>query len=364
MPEQRLHAFAPAMNNVENAARKAGLFQQSRNHHRGQRHLLARFKHKSIPASQRDGVHPERHHRRKIKRCDPDTNAKGLANGFAVNSARDVLDCLATEQRGHATGKLHHLDSSPNITARFDQGLAVFARVAACDLFELLLADIGTEQTAGRPVKGKAPWIAESKRPDLGRSAAAHKRVIRRNCIWQRAAGVININAQHFAEQVAERLRVAAVGVFADADVQLAVGAEVQRTAVMIGGARQRIQVEQIDLAARHGHVAVGGEATDAVVRHRCRGRVIDVDEMIGRKGGVERNADQAALAGGIDGQADERRRQKMAGIVDHAQAAALLGHEDPSVGRQLHRRRSIQAGSEHRLAEAWRQAGRCQTIF
>jgi hypothetical protein len=57
------------------------------------------------------------------------------------------------------------------------------------------------------------------------------------------------------------------VGVLADGDVQLAVGAEVQPAAVVIRRAAQRVEVHQHLLAARRGDVAVGGEAADAVVR-------------------------------------------------------------------------------------------------
>jgi hypothetical protein len=62
-----------------------------------------------------------------------------LPNRFAINSARDILNCLATEQRRHATGKLYHFDSTPNIAARFQQSFAVLARVAAHNFFEVVL---------------------------------------------------------------------------------------------------------------------------------------------------------------------------------------------------------------------------------
>jgi hypothetical protein len=62
-----------------------------------------------------------------------------LANRFAVNSARNVLYGIAHEQRRNAARKLHHLDSAPHVTARFRSRFAVFARVAARDIFKILL---------------------------------------------------------------------------------------------------------------------------------------------------------------------------------------------------------------------------------
>ena len=63
-----------------------------------------------------------------------------------------------------------------------------------------------------------------------------------------------------------DALRVGAVRVLADGDVELAVGAEVDRAAVVVGRAAEVVELEQFRLAAGHRHVAVGGEAADAVV--------------------------------------------------------------------------------------------------
>jgi hypothetical protein len=62
-----------------------------------------------------------------------------LPNRFTINSARDVLSGVAAEQRRNATSKLHHLNSAPDIPTRFGQRLAVLARVAAHNLFEIFL---------------------------------------------------------------------------------------------------------------------------------------------------------------------------------------------------------------------------------
>ena len=76
---------------------------------------------------------------------------------------------------------------------------------------------------------------------------------------------------------------------------------------------------------------------------------------MIGRERRIERDAEQAALAGRVDGHGQERRRQQRA-VLDHAQAAALLTDEQAAVRRELHRRRARQAARDQRFAEARRQ--------
>src|ERR1044071_4926574 len=118
------------MHKVENARRKAGSFQQTRDYDCRQRYFFAWLKHESVSASQRNGIHPERHHGREVERGDPDADTKGLPNSLAIDPAGDVLDCLADQQRRYATSKLNHLDSAPYIAARFAQRLAVLTGVA------------------------------------------------------------------------------------------------------------------------------------------------------------------------------------------------------------------------------------------
>src|SRR5439155_20055837 len=108
-----------------------------------------------------------------------------------------------------------------------------------------------------------------------------------------------------------ERLGVGPVGVLADADVKFAVGAEVHAAAVVVGGAAERVEVGDDHLAAGHGRVAGGGEAADPVVGRRAGDGVVEVEEMVGGEIRVEGDAVQAALAGRIDGQGQERRGQQ-----------------------------------------------------
>src|SRR6185312_8991308 len=102
-----------------------------------------------------------------------------------------------------------------------------------------------------------------------------------------------------------EALRVGAVGILADGDVELPVGPEVDGTAVVVGGRAEGIQIQQDDLAAGHGDVAVGGEPADAVVGRGAGHRVIEIDVVVDREGRVERHAEQPAFAGRVHIQGD-----------------------------------------------------------
>ena len=125
-------------------------------------------------------------------------------------------------------------------------------------------------------------------------------RLIAGGLVEERVVGgdrAVRVDAEHLAQQVGEGLGVRAVGVLADGDVELAVGAEVHGAAVVVGGDEQRVEVEEDDLAPGRRHVAVRGEAAHPVVDGRRGGRVVDVDELVGREVGIEGDAQQAALA-------------------------------------------------------------------
>jgi hypothetical protein len=148
-------------------------------------------------------------------------------------------------------------------------------------------------------------------------------------------------------------LGVAAICVFADRNIELAVGAEVDGAAVVVGRAGEVLEIDHHVLAAGHRHVAVRREAADAVVNRRRRGRVVDVHELIRLKGRVEGDAEQAALAVGVDRDRRERRRQQRSGRRDDPKRSPLLADEQPSVRRKGHRRRPQEAVRDHRLGEA-----------
>ena len=133
--------------------------------------------------------------------------------------------------------------------------------------------------------------------------------------------------------QVAQRLGVGGVGVLPDGDVELAVRAEMHRAAVVVGGAAQVVQFKDDRFAS--GARATSPLAVNRLTRlwiGRCRGRVIDVHEVVGGKIRVERDPQKAALAVRIDRQGEKRRRQENA-VLDDAHLPALLAER--TVGRR-----------------------------
>jgi hypothetical protein len=147
------------------------------------------------------------------------------------------------------------------------------------------------------------------------------------------------------------------VRVIADGDVELAVEAEVQGTAIVVGGEGEIVQLEKNRLAAGFGDVPVGREAADPVVPRVAHDRVIDVHVLIGREVRIERDAEQAPLTRGVHGKGDERGRQQSA-VLDDPERAALLADEDAFVRSDRHRRR-VRQSPDVRLREASRERRR-----
>src|SRR5438105_1064791 len=133
MRKERIDTIASAMNDTENAFGQARLFEQLRDLDGGERNLFTGLEDERIAAGNRHRIHPERDHRGEIEGRDACANAERLADGVAINSAGNILEALAHEQRGHATSEFDHLDPAPNVTARFDQGFPMLASVAAND---------------------------------------------------------------------------------------------------------------------------------------------------------------------------------------------------------------------------------------
>ena len=98
MLEQGIDAFAATMDDIEDAFRKAGLFEQPGNFDCSQRHLFARLEDESVAADQSHWIHPQWHHRRKVERGNAGAHAKRLADRIAIDAARDVLDALPHQQ--------------------------------------------------------------------------------------------------------------------------------------------------------------------------------------------------------------------------------------------------------------------------
>ena len=109
------------------------------------------------------------------------------------------------------------------------------------------------------------------------------------------------------------------------------------RAAVVVGGAGEVVELEDDDLAARHGDVAVGGEAADAVVERPAswpcsRRRRSWLVAKSGSKATPSSPRSPAALTVTVTNGVGQQRA-----VLDDPQRAALLGDEEPAVGRERH---------------------------
>ena len=172
--------------------------------------------------------------------------------------------------------------------------------------------------------------------------------------------GAVAVEPQDLAEAGVEALGVGADGVVADGDVELAVLSKVDRAAVVVRGAAQRlhVQIDEDDLAPGSRDVAAGGEPADAVVNVRAGRGVVDVYVLVAVERRIERDAEDSALADGVDRQREKRLVQQRA-VLDDADLPGLEAHEQPAVRRKRHRGRIGQAADDQALREAGRQRRR-----
>src|SRR5207237_4553161 len=100
------------------------------------------------------------------------------------------------------------------------------------NLFPPGITDVANPQVAGGPVKGEAPWVAESVRPDLSPSSRlADEWVVGRNRIRLRR---VDVDAQNFAVHRAQQLGLLRCFVVTHRDVQVAVRSELQGPTVVV----------------------------------------------------------------------------------------------------------------------------------
>ena len=230
------------------------------------------------------------------------------------------------------------------------------------DLLPRLLADVVHPDLAGPGPHRHAERVAEARGPGLQARPGARRGPARRGAATrpgradERVAGRHRTGAgqaQHLAEREVGAARVvvvagAAAGVVeaavpvADGHVQQAVGPERQVTRV-VGGER-RDAVGQHPLGGRQRAVAGQGEARDAVewqpgARHGRAARADPprpehVDPRVRGEGGVDRHAEQAALAvgAGAGGEVERGSGDEGAARTQHPQLPALGGHQAPAV--------------------------------
>src|SRR5215213_386575 len=170
--------------------------------------------------------------------------------------------------------------------------------------------------------------------------------------------GAVLVYPEYLAPKAVQRLGGFLQVVVAVGDIELAVLAELQRSAVVVG--RPLVgQPEDEFFAARDGFVTAGGDAHDAVVsRAGSRGLhgVIEVDVVVFGEPGVEGDPHQAALYVRIDlGGEVDKRREIPAGL-HYAHEALLVCHEQPSIWRERHVGTTLYVADDLSLLKARRE--------
>ena len=89
--------------------------------------------------------------------------------------------------------------------------------------------------------------------------------VVAERVVWR--DGAVLVQSQHLAEQAGHRLGHSALGVLADSDVQLAVGTEVDGSAIVDELGPEIREVDQHHLATGDRDVAGRGEPAHSIVR-------------------------------------------------------------------------------------------------
>ena len=205
------------------------------------------------------------------------------------------------------------------------------------ELLPGVVAHVAAEEASVALVELEPPRVAEAVRPDRAEaSRLAVERVVGRH-------RAVLVDPQDLAVRVAQVLGVGGVAVVADGDVELAVRAEGEAAAdvqLLRGGLGPE------DLDGPGGADVGGGVEADDVVEQVPAG-VVEVRPVVGHpEVRVERDADQAKVAGGIGGERGEGPGQQPA-VLDDLDGAGALQDEDSPVRGDLETGRSGQPGAD-----------------
>jgi len=236
------------------------------------------------------------------------------------------------------------LDGAPSIVASAGR-----AGPLEVDFLDLVLADVADPKAAGETVKTASPRVAQSEGPDLGRSAAAGKRVVAGNPVGFSAGRVVDVDAQEFAQQRIEILaiavRVVACAAIAHRDVEVFVRSEGDPPAVVIGVGL--VDFQEHELAGFVGALDAGTFLVAANLGVAIFIREIDVEVSVARVVGMERQAEEPLLASGLEVADHEKGlgRHLPGRGVQNLDRPAPLRDKEPRVARRHDRgNRSIEA--------------------
>jgi hypothetical protein len=120
------------------------------------------------------------------------------------------------------------------VAALVERPTEVRARICGSqevDLLEVIVADIADDQVPGRIVEGESPWHPQAVGEDLGaRIGSIGERVVGGDCVGKSACRLW-VDSQDLSGQPFEVLARVGIVALAKADVEEAIGAELELTA-------------------------------------------------------------------------------------------------------------------------------------
>ncbi len=218
------------------------------------------------------------------------------------------------------------------------------------DLVEAALADVGDDEMAVAPIEGEAPGIAQPERPDeVGARRRAREGIAGRDGMVGRRLGMmVDVQPQHLPEQVVDvlsaALRVAPAAAVPQAEIEIAVRAERDVAAVVVGVGLRDDQQDGLALRIRAIGVERGTLEPREHARAVSRAGVAHEEPAVLGVARMEGEAQEPPFAAREDAaaQIEVGRGQEHAAGED-SDAAALLGDEDPVVPRVGERGRRVE---------------------
>ncbi|MNV69634.1 hypothetical protein D3C71_1625510 [compost metagenome] len=124
--QQGVHRLAVAVDQVQHSRRQPGFGRQLSDIQRGGRDAFGRFQHKGVAAHHRHWPHPQRYHRREVKRRDACHHSQRLKLAPAVDARPGILAVFAFQQFRRIAGVLNILDTALQFAHGVAEHFAMF----------------------------------------------------------------------------------------------------------------------------------------------------------------------------------------------------------------------------------------------
>ena len=128
MVKQCVDGLFITVHDVKDPFRQTGFGQQFRDPHHDAGIFFGRLQNERVSAGNRHGIHPQRHHRRKVERGDTGDYTNRLAYRKAVDVCRHGFRIFAFQKLWDTAGKFDNFDPSRNFAFGVGNGFTVLGR--------------------------------------------------------------------------------------------------------------------------------------------------------------------------------------------------------------------------------------------